>query len=180
MSVSLLGGNQAQRTGTNNPFSWIDAADGFVPNGVIIFALNNTSATDHITGITYGGVSLTKIITAADTAGEPFHQSAWFLGSGVPTGVQTVEVTFSSATTDDYWFVSNILESTTGADLTIQDSSSLSENQANPQVTLIYGGYECQAFCAIGSGLGAPANLALLTGMSAGDTIDFGNDCARA
>lgn len=55
-------------------------------------------AEDHISGVTYGGVSLAAVSGgfAVDTSGEQGMCKAYFLGSGVPTGAQTVQVTTTS------------------------------------------------------------------------------------
>jgi hypothetical protein len=74
-------------------FSWTHTPAG-TPKGVLIFTFVNANA-DDATAVTYGGVSLTDVSggRAVDTAGEPGDCKAWFLGSGVPTGSQTVTVT---------------------------------------------------------------------------------------
>ena len=69
------------------------------PAGVIV-AVNTRylgTPADHVTGVTYGGVSLTRIDSASDTSGEPMREDLYFLGSGIPTGTQTCTVTNASA-----------------------------------------------------------------------------------
>lgn len=53
------------------------------------------SGTDAISGVTYGGTAMTAVSggLAQDTSGEPGLCKAYFLGSSVPTGARTVEVT---------------------------------------------------------------------------------------
>lgn len=52
-------------------------------------------STDNISGVTYGGSALSAVSggLAQDTSGEPGLCKAYFLGSSVPTGSQTVQVT---------------------------------------------------------------------------------------
>lgn len=79
-------------------FSWTHTpAD--TPKGVLIFTFVNANADDAVS-ITYGGVNVPVVkdsgnndVRAVDTTGEPGDCKAWFLGSGVPTGSQTVTVT---------------------------------------------------------------------------------------
>lgn len=65
-------GNAAEsvRTGTQDPYTFT-----FTPtraaNGIVVAATHGTSATDHISTMTYGGVSMTRIVTNSDAAGEP-------------------------------------------------------------------------------------------------------------
>lgn len=76
-------------------FSWSHSGGTSpAPKGVLVFTFVNANA-DDATAVSYGGVSLTAVSggRAVDTAGEPGDCKAWFLGSGVPTGTQTVVVT---------------------------------------------------------------------------------------
>jgi len=74
-------------------FSWTHTPVG-TPKGVLVFTFVNANA-DDATAVTYGGVSLAAVSggRAVDTAGEPGDCKAWFLGSGLPTGSQTLTVT---------------------------------------------------------------------------------------
>jgi hypothetical protein len=83
--------SQATSVGT---FSWSHAAVG-TPAGVLVFCMADGNATDIFTGVTYGGVSLDEVTGgfAQDTAGEIGCCKAYFLGAGITTGTQTIEVT---------------------------------------------------------------------------------------
>ena len=63
------------------------------PKGVIVYVAQNASSTDENGSISYGGVALTKQTFAHDTATELLGAYAYFLGSGIPTGAQTVSFT---------------------------------------------------------------------------------------
>jgi len=79
-------------------FSWPNAATG-TPEGILVFINSTTSATDYISSVTYGGVTMTRIAggSAVDnTAGEPGRTDTFFLGSSVPTGTQNVVVNRTS------------------------------------------------------------------------------------
>lgn len=98
--ASSAHGSITQNTGS---FSWSHA--GGTPEGVIVFTFTYAELIDlegnNITSVTYGGTSLTAV---GDTAGEAeldsgqsqsgngYNCKAWFLGSGVPSGTQTVVV----------------------------------------------------------------------------------------
>ena len=73
-------------------FSWTHTPAG-TPSGVLVFTYVKANANDALS-VTYGGVSLTAVSSgrAVDTAGEPGDCKAWFLGSGIPTGAQSVVV----------------------------------------------------------------------------------------
>lgn len=74
-------------------FSWTHTPTG-TPAGVIIFVFNANNTGDDATSVTYGGVTVPAVTggMAADTATEPGRCRAFFLGSSIPTGAQTVVV----------------------------------------------------------------------------------------
>jgi len=75
-------------------FTWNHTPVG-TPRGVLIYVINSgpTSA-DNVTSVTYGGTAVPAVTggAAVDTATEPGRAAAYFLGSGIPTGVQAVVV----------------------------------------------------------------------------------------
>lgn len=77
---------------SESSFSWTHTPTG-TPRGVLVFERTN-GTTDPVTAITYGGVSMAKVGSRAlDNVTEIQSIQAWFLGSGIPTGAQTVQVT---------------------------------------------------------------------------------------
>jgi hypothetical protein len=81
--------NLAASTATAN---WTHTPTG-TPRGVVV-AITATGA-EATSGVTYGAVSMSSVVSIQST-GEVGSVSIWFLGSGIPTGAQTVEVTRSS------------------------------------------------------------------------------------
>lgn len=65
------------------------------PAGAYVVTITANSATEHATGVTYGGSAMTAEAggSAVDTAGEPGVCTLWSLEASVPTGAQTVTVT---------------------------------------------------------------------------------------
>ena len=82
-------------TGSTNQaaFSWTHTQTG-TPQGVVVFVSTFASVTDLITSVTYGGVGLTRLSggSAQDAAGELGRMDAFFLGSGLSAGNQTITV----------------------------------------------------------------------------------------
>ena len=73
-------------------FSWSHAGSASIA-GIVVFVVVQADA-DHLTSVTYGGITLTEHGTfAQDTATEPGRCYVCWLGASVPTGTQTVEVT---------------------------------------------------------------------------------------
>jgi hypothetical protein len=80
-------------------FSWTHTPSG-TPKGVLVFTITSDLTGDIISAVTYGGTSMTAVTggLATDAAVEGGHTKAWFLGSSVPTGAQTVQVTRTNNT----------------------------------------------------------------------------------
>ena len=137
------------RTGTTSPqtFSHAGAASGV--KGVVLALVHGTSSTDHVSAASYGGVAMARIQRNVDTANEPGAAELWFLGAGVPQGTQTVSYT-PGATTDDFHAV--VITLLGAGNLEVVDNDGISENVANPSVTLQYGGKTCMAFAALYGG----------------------------
>ncbi len=85
---------------SSTSFSWTHGDTGS-PEGVLVFVTTIANA-DYITSVTYGGVTMTQVSEAIDTTTEPARVTAFFLGSSVPTGSQTIEVTRTNNATVMY------------------------------------------------------------------------------
>ena len=92
-------------TGASNvtTFNWTHTPSG-TPRGILIFvfqAVDGSANTDYITSVTYGGVNVPAVSggLAVDTLTEPGLCKAFFLGSGIPTGAQSVVVNRTNTNT---------------------------------------------------------------------------------
>jgi len=153
MPVAFDAATESIRTTTTDPWTFDHTPVG-TPRGVLVTAVNASSSVDRIVGITYGGQALTRVRTAADTAGEPGRTDIWFLGTGIPAGQRTVSVDLDSATTDDFQFVCITL--TADADTEKITDGILEGDRANPSITLSYGGRTCIAIAADYTGTASP------------------------
>ncbi len=160
-------------------FSWTHTPSG-TPKGVLIFVIQNNSSTDKITSVTYGGTTVPAVtggLAAAATA-EPRLCKAFFLGSGISTGAQTVVVNRTNDTTLLYAVAITV---TAGADtevylpgiVLIQAVSALAEQSVDDGTT----GVNSVRFAAVSSALNAaPGGGANSTGVN---VIDFGTEVAQ-
>ena len=98
MTITVDLATEAIRTGTGSPTTGNHGGAASGVKGVVIALMHGTSATDHISAVSYGGVALARKIRTTDTATEPGAAELWFLGAGVPQGTQTWSYT-SGATT---------------------------------------------------------------------------------
>lgn len=62
------------------------------PRGIILFVADGNDTAPSGVSATYGGVAMTPIASATDSAGETGWVKGFFLGSGIPTGAQTVAI----------------------------------------------------------------------------------------
>lgn len=137
-------------------FSWTHTPAG-TPRGVLVFVATS-AATPLETGVTYGGQALTAVSggVASDTAGEPCSLQAWFLGSGVPTGAQTVEVTRTN-NAESVWAVA--ITVTSGGDAAVAGVVVEQEDQALTEENVDDGspGVNSVRYMGLCSGLANPA-----------------------
>lgn len=73
-------------------FSWTHTPAG-TPKGILVAVIGRSDA-DKVTGVTYGGVAMTRVAPEAHETGggDDGRCTLFFLGSGIPTGAQTVLV----------------------------------------------------------------------------------------
>jgi hypothetical protein len=174
MSIAFDALSQVAAEGTGN-LSWTHTPVG-TPRGIVVFIAHVVSATDQVTGVTYGGVPMTEM------AGSPNILSVsgldvvygYFLGSGIPTGAQTVAVTVTGAASPKW---AGAVSVTAAQDTVIQDTKTINNGSlANPTVTLSLGGNSC--FCTIGfaAGPNAVTGTTETAGWTAQLEHDFGSD----
>lgn len=98
VSETTTAGNQSVAS-----FNWGHGSTAS-PRGVLVFTFVNANA-DDVTSVTYGGVNVPAVSSGrANTANAtaPGDCKAWFLGSGVPSGNQTVVVNRNNNTNNIY------------------------------------------------------------------------------
>lgn len=109
--------------GTGDPRSWTHTPSG-TPRGVLVIAVAD-SGTDRAPTATYGGVSMTECTDSpaiAPAAGDDQVVYAFFLGSSIPTGAQTVQI--SSLDTDTFFAAAATV--TASADTEVGDDAKAS------------------------------------------------------
>lgn len=84
-------------------FNWQHTPAG-TPKGVLVFVFVTGSTSDIVGTVSYGASAMTAVPggRAVDTAAETGSCKAYFLGSSVPTGQQTVTVNRSNTTNQVY------------------------------------------------------------------------------
>lgn len=99
-------------------FNWAHTPVG-TPKGALVFVKCSGSALDRVTGVNYGASAMTAVVggRAVDTATEAGSVKAYFLGSSVPTGAQTVTVNRSN-NSDVLWAVAITVTAASDTEIT--------------------------------------------------------------
>lgn len=143
-TVSYGAGTRFNRTGTADPQTVPVPDPGFTPRGVFMVAWGGTT-TDEINAMTYGGVNVPVVYTAADaTSSFTRRLIVGFVGAGLSGGAQDAVFDFTSATGIDYELL--VVPINGSGDLEIVDSDGINADAVtNASVTLQYNGRRCQA-----------------------------------
>ena len=159
-------------TGTTDPhtFSHTPVHD---LKGVWLTAVHGTDSTDHISGVTYGGVAMTRVASASDSASETGRTYLYFLGSNIPTGSQTVSVDTDATTTDIQYTVGGFYGVV--GNMEVVDSEVLNGDQTNPSVSLSVGGRRTMAIGALYSGHDAVSSVVTNVNEAQVSDNDFGS-----
>lgn len=160
---------------TVTPLTFTHTPTG-TPKGVLVFIDHGAVSTDLITSVTYGGVAMTRVRTAADTATEAGRVYVYFLGANVPTGAQTVSIVHTGSA-DVKHAVSVTL--TADADTYVTNVGVLQEDQANPTITQDPDARKAIHYSVIYSGLPNVSDLTMAAGMTAVHNHDYGAFVSR-
>jgi len=169
MAVTDLGDQAATRTDTSDPYNMAITVPANT-RGIAVGLSHGATVTDHINQITFDGVTFTRVIRATDTVTEFGDAILYFgakLGGTFTSGAGTLVVDLTSATGDDIHINVWYRGSDTSADLEVIDSEGISENAANPTVTLTKGGRSGSCVCQMYGGGAAPGGT-----LAAGNTLD--------
>lgn len=155
-------------------FTWTHTPSG-TPSGVVVWVLEaSSSAADGVTGVTYGGVSMTEVSGSPNihSTGELGTVHCFFLGEGIPTGAQSVAVTTSNSHSKVGGSVTLTASDTT--EIVDVDATVNSDSQANPSVTLSASGRTVWAGIGFYSGQNAPTGITPLTNWTDRTEDDIG------
>jgi hypothetical protein len=134
------------------PADWTHTPVG-TPRGVaVLITGTGADGVDEITGVTYGGVAMAPVVVAQDLTSEAGFAKCYFLGSGIPTGAQTVSVAWDDTSTDADKRAACVTF-TAAADTEVVDSDVVQDNAADPALALDSGSRTAIRLFALHSGL---------------------------
>lgn len=150
-------------------WTWTHTPVG-TPRGIVVFTINRNTSNDIVTSVDYGGVAMTAVSSgfANDTAGEVGACKAWFLGSGIPTGAQTITANRTNNVNGTYGVSFSV---TAAADTVIDGVASQSEDATTGTLSVTSTATALRFAAAMFGGSNPPAAA---TGCTLGPDIDFG------
>jgi len=159
--------------------SWSHAASG-TAKGVVVVITQPLSSADEVSGVTYGGVALSRQKFQQRTVTEQMAVYIYFLGSGIPTGTQTVAVTLTTQTAAAKHGMAFTMTAAAGNNTAV-DAVSGDGNLgivANPSITVTHTGTLAgwAGYCGHTYG----ANSVVTTGLQTGETYRAGHDPGAA
>lgn len=155
------------------------------PKGIFVGIGENLCAGDVISGVTYGGVAMSRVcflrVEPANNIDGGIY--GYFLGASIPTGSQTVAVTVGSGTTAK---AVHVISVTAGADTELAGTTGFATSSADSgwgtsftmTVTGITGA--SFGFSAIWSQQNTPASVTVGSGETLAQSVDFGTECSRS
>jgi hypothetical protein len=160
--------------------SWTHTPVG-TPRGFMVVAVQPLSEVAQVADgdVDIGGVNVPLIGSIAKATGEPMRADIFFLGSGIPTGAQTVTATFSNDVNANLRLRSYSV--TAAADTEVVDFDAVSSGSlANPSVSLDNpSARECYVVAGLGSGHGDVTSHAAGTDYTSDNTADPGLATSR-
>jgi len=160
---------------TANPQTWTHTPVG-TPKAVIVTITQPDNTGDEVSGVTYGGVAMTRVRSDASTQAEAGRTYLYFLGTGIPTGAQTISVSRSATIAPQQHHAFTF---TADGD-TVVDSHSFANIGivANPSTTATFTG-SLENWAGVAAHLyGGAAPVS--TGLQVGETYGFGHDGGNA
>lgn len=154
-------------------FTWSHAHTG-TPQGVLVYVFVCNAATATATSVTYGSQTLTLVGTALDNVSELGHTSAYFFGSALPAGTQTITVNRTNNTNQVYAAAVTVTAATTNTEIfgltAVSNDSTLGAVNVDDGLT---GAEASLRFGGTFTGLNAPPAAA--AGSTLLQSIDLGN-----
>jgi hypothetical protein len=156
-----------------------DVTPSGTPRGIAVLIGQELLAEDQISGITYGGVTMTEV-TGSPVFNNPTNQTSvaygYFLGASIPTGTQSLSITCTGSSEKRVWVVVVTAAADTEiADITILDIESTTGDITG---TLSLGG--ASSFCCQGgvSSASVVAWVTPITGWTERGEVDMGAEVA--
>lgn len=163
--------------GAVSPYSFNHTPVG-TPKGVVVFVTRQAEtvasfpATPLVSAITYGGVALGRVVRATWIGSEDAETDCWFLGAGIPTGVQAVSISNDGSNVENAYVFAFTL--TAAADTEVGDFDSLAIGSTTAaSVTLTTAINALRLACTM-SGRPTIGNLTALAGFTNKSTADPG------
>lgn len=165
MSIAFDAKSQLTTTNSSADGSWTHTPSG-TPAGVVVMIAQGEGTTDQVVSVKYGGVDMSRINFQSQAGGgDPTAAYLYFLGTGVPSGAQTVAIDINS--TMNYAATAVTVTATSGS-TEVDVSNQGNGTSTNPTLTLDYtdGLADWIALVVFSDGAGAVTGVSINTGTS--------------
>lgn len=161
-------------------FSWTHTPSG-TPKGVVVL-LSGDSFEDDVVGVTYGGVAMSRVNYAFVNSGEDTSSWAYFLGSNIPTGAQTVAIDIVASPSNWIWATAITVTAASDKNTHLAGIGSAKQQAVttNPTVTVTGIAGASYGFGVLGSGSDAEGSSTAGSGMTMRQQFDFGGRTGSA
>lgn len=161
--------------GFTDDVSWTHTPIG-TPKGVVVIIVQSGSSSFQLNALNpvlYGSVELTLIEFQGNDNLEAGAAYVYFLGAGIPTGPQTVEIDLTGAGSSPKAAYCYSIATDSGDTEVVE--SGVSNANANPEITLpTVGGFTGMAYGGCFSRFGTVGNLDPGAGYTEAGDVDFG------
>ena len=149
--------------GQTGNISFSHTAAGTV-RGIVCTVAQSIGFTDEVTGITWGGVPMTRVGALFKSSGETGAVYAYLLGVNVATGLQNVVISVDGTGSNKRCALWS-LNAAANASIVFANSATInSDSVANPSVLLPLGGVTCWVNIVFISGQDDPTGITPLAG----------------
>ena len=168
-------GASAENVGTGNVTVQLNLASA--ARGAVVGVAHGEVSTDLVTGVTIGGVAMTRQVTVADTTGTEVHQKGrvyiYTLAADIAAGQRNVVVTRTG--TAPVWV--GVWTVTGNAVMEVLDTDSAAMAN-NPTLTLARSGRASLAYLVAWGSVNSPSAFTTPAGFTRGPDHDFGEHSA--
>lgn len=176
MAIAFDAISNASIADTGDPVTFTHTPAG-TPRGVFVFVTRNSNVADDVVGVTYGGVAMTEVPLSPisdDQAGGSNDSivHGFFLGSGIPTGAQTVSIDMSASGVA-HWAA--CVSVTADGDTAIEDTS-VSNDPTDPSTCTLTTSVTTFCMGCIDSAAAAAGNTNPSAGMTERYEADTGDN----
>ena len=168
MTVAFDAFSEVAAVGTGT-LSWTHTPVG-TAKGVLVYICQILSTSDSAPVVTYGGVSVPVKLSVSQSTAEVSRVWSCFIGTGIPTGAQTVQITFTGTISRKAYCLTYTSDGNCA-----YLGSTLASTSANPSISLALAGETCAVSLGAMTGATQDFDVAPTAGWTTRDETESGD-----